>query len=212
MVHQSLLLEPVRDQLRHGDERQAVHGGELQQLIAPHRGAVFGEYLADDARGRQPGETRKVHGGLSVADALQLAAIARAQREDVSRTAQLRRHRGRIDRDLDRLGAIVRADPGRHAEPRRRVDAHGERGPVLVRVIAAHLGQRQLVGAIAGDGNADQAAGAFDHEVHGLGRDQLRRADEIAFVLAILIVRYDDHPAVAYVLYSLLDRAKAHAA
>ncbi len=83
---------------------------------------------------------------------------------------------------------------------------------MLIGVLAAHLRERELVGAVAGDRDADQAARPLDHEVHRRGRDQLRRADQIALVLAILIVGDHDYPALAYVLNGLLDRAEAHGA
>ena len=44
---------------------------------------------------------------------------------------------------------------------------------------------------------ADQAARALRHEVDDLGRDQLGRADEIAFVLAIFVVGNNEHLTVA---------------
>src|SRR5690348_6661293 len=46
------------------------------------------------------------------------------------------------------------------------------------------------------------------HEVDHLRRGQLRRADQVTFVLAVLIVRDDDDLAVSQVLDGLLDRSE----
>jgi hypothetical protein len=46
------------------------------------------------------------------------------------------------------------------------------------------------------------------HEIDHLGRDQLGRADEIALVLAVLVIGHDDDLAVAQVLDGLLDGAE----
>jgi hypothetical protein len=48
------------------------------------------------------------------------------------------------------------------------------------------------------------------HEVDDLGRDQLGGADEVALVLAVLVVHDDDHAAVAQVSGGLFDGSKRH--
>ena len=64
----------------------------------------------------------------------------------------------------------------------------------------------QLVGALARQRQADQAAAVLGHEVDGVGRRHLRGNDEVALVLAVLGVDQDDHAAVAQVLDDLVDR------
>ena len=59
-----------------------------------------------------------------------------------------------------------------------------------------------------GQGEADQAAPVQGHEVDHLGRGQLGRADEVALVLAVLVVGHDDDLAVAQVVDRLLDGAE----
>jgi hypothetical protein len=48
------------------------------------------------------------------------------------------------------------------------------------------------------------------HEVDHLGRDQLRRADEVALVLAVLVIRDDDELAVLQVFDGLGDSPEGH--
>ena len=73
----------MRDELRDGDEREAVLWANRSSSGAARARAVFVEDLADHAGRRQAGEAREVDRRFGVADALQHAAVARAQREDV---------------------------------------------------------------------------------------------------------------------------------
>ena len=57
---------------------------------------------------------------------------------------------------------------------------------------ADHQRQLQLVEPLALDRQADHAARVADHERHRLGRDLLGRHDEVALVLAVLVVDDDD--------------------
>ena len=73
-----------------------------------------------------------------------------------------------------------------------------------------HRREAEGVYAITGEGETDHAARLLDHEIHHLGRDQRRRADEIPFVLAILVVRDDDELPVVDVGDRLLYRSEDH--
>ena len=66
-------------------------------------------------------------------------------------------------------------------------------------------GKPELIAALAGQGQADQTPAVQGHEVDHLGRSKLRGTDEIALVLAILVVGYDDDLAVAQIVDRLLD-------
>ena len=117
-------------------------------------------------------------------------------------------HGGGVDGDVNRGGAVAGGDAGGDAEAALRVDADREGGGQLLGVPLGHLGQAELVAALAGERQADQAPAVQGHEVDHLGRDQLGRADEIALVLAVLVVGDDDDLAVAQVVDRLLDGAE----
>ena len=111
--------------------------------------------------------------------------------------------RARVDRDLDRARAVVRGDPGRDALAR--LDRDGEGGPERRLVLVGHLAQAELVAALLGQAEADEAARVRDHEVDRLGRGELGRDREVALVLAVLVVDDDDEAALADLLDRLLD-------
>jgi hypothetical protein len=54
-----------------------------------------------------------------------------------------------------------------------------------------------VVGALLGEGEADEAAAVAGHEVDGLGGDELGGQGEVALVLAVLVVDHDHHAAGA---------------
>jgi len=111
---------------------------------------------------------------------------------------------------MNRFGAVGRADTRRHPETRRRVDRDRVRRSVIVEVRLAHEIEPQRVDAIASEREADHAPRFLDHEVDHLRRHQLRRADQIPFVLAILVVGNDDELAVADVFDRLFYRSEDH--
>jgi len=183
--------------------------GEPLQIRAAGRRAVVVEDLADHAGRIEAGEAREVHRGLGVPDALQHATLAGAQRVHVAGPNEVAAHGGRVHRHLDGLGAVRRADAGGHAEAGRGIDAHGERGAHGLGVLVALRREPELVHALRRERQADHALG-LQHEVHHLGRHELRRADEIALVLAILVVRDDDELAGLQVRDGLFYGSERH--
>jgi hypothetical protein len=63
---------------------------------------------------------------------------------------------------------------------------------VALGVLAHHERELELVAALAGDRRADQARGVLQEEGDLVRRDVLGRHDEVALVLAVLVVDDDD--------------------
>ena len=116
-------------------------------------------------------------------------------------TMSSRPHSG-IDRDRDGARAVGGGDAGGDALAR--LDRDGERGLVPRAVVRAHQRQAELLDALAGQRQADQAARVAGHEVDRVGRGELRRDDQVALVLPVLVVDQDEHAAVARFLDQLL--------
>ena len=181
---------------------------DLLQLGPPRHRAVGIEDLADHPGRIEPGEPRQIHTGLGLAHPLEHAAGPGPERKDVARTAQIGRDRGGIDGHVNGGGAIGGRDAGGDAEPPLGIDADGERGGQLLGVPLGHLRQAELVAALTGERQTDQPPPVQGHEIDHLGRGQLRGTDEIALVLAILVVGHDDDLAVSQVVDGLLDGAE----
>ena len=100
-----------------------------------------------------------------------------------------------VDRDGDGARAVGGADPGRN--PFLRLDRDGEGGLVAAAVGAGHRLEAELVGAVLGQREADQAAPVPGHEIDRVGGRHLRRDDEVALILAAFVVDEDEHAPVA---------------
>ena len=96
--------------------------------------------------------------------------------------------------------------PGRGALDE--VDRVGEGGAVALGVALDHEGQVELVAALPGEADADHARGVAHVERDLLGRGELGRHDEVALVLAILVVDHDDDLAARDGGDRLVDRGE----
>ena len=143
----------------------------------------------------RPASRDDVDRGLGMAGADQHPARARDQREDVAGRDQSIGPVRRIDRHRDGPRPVGGADPGRN--PVLRLDRDGERGLVAALVGAGHRFEPELVGAVLGHGQADQPAPVAGHEVDRVRGRHLRGDDEIALILAVVVVDEDEHPPVA---------------
>ena len=101
----------------------------------------------------------------------------------------------RRDGRLNRARAIVRRDAGRHALGR--FDRDREIRGLTNVGIADHQRQAQLLATRARQREANQPAAVLRHEVDVFGAHLRGRHDEIAFVLALLVVENHDHLARA---------------
>src|ERR687894_752721 len=194
-LDQLLGLAPVADEVGDRDEQEPVLLGEALEL--GHAGhVVLGlvDQLAQDAGRVEPGHARQVHRRLGVPRPLEHAALAGLEREDVAGAQQVGRAGRRVDQRLDGRGPVVGGDARRRAVPV--VDAHGEGRAHALGVVGDHERQVELACALGADGRADDAGGVVQEEGDGLGRGGLGRHDEVALVLAVLVVD-DDHDLTA---------------
>ncbi|MNR54925.1 hypothetical protein D3C85_1752040 [compost metagenome] len=65
---------------------------------------------------------------------------------------------------------------------------------------------------LVGQGQADQATGFAGHEADRLGGAHFRRQQQVALVLAVLVVDQQDHPAPAEVFDDFFDAIERHGA
>ena len=198
-----LLAEAVGDQRGDRDDFQVEFFCGLQQLRQAGHRAVLVHNLDQRAGGLQSGQAGQVDGRLGVSRTAQHALVARAQGIDMSRAAQVGGFRFGVGQRADRRGAVVDRD-ARGAVVAQQVDRHGEGRAQQRGVVLLHHVEPQFVAAFLRQRGAQHAAALLEHEVHDFGRDLLRRDDEVAFVLAVLVVHDDNGFADAEVLDDLL--------
>jgi hypothetical protein len=104
---------------------------------------------------------------------------------------------------FDRVRPVVSGNAGRY--PFGSLDRQGEVGTVRAIGLADHERQPQLAAALARQRQADETAAVTRHEIHVLRAHALRRHDQIALVLAVLVVHEHRHFSLADVLEYLVD-------
>src|SRR5581483_7744666 len=71
----------------------------------------------------------------------------------------------------------------------------GKGGAEARRIFLGHGAEAEVVGALFGEGEADESAALASHEGDGLGSDVLGGKHEVALVLAVFVVDDDNHAA-----------------
>ena len=202
-LDQLLVPAAILDQVGNRDQAQAVPLAVRDQIVDAGHRPVLVHDLADDAGRDQTGEAGEVDGRLGLAAALENAAVPGTEREDVPRPDEVVSALAAIDRDLDGAGPVMRGDA--RGDPLAGLDRDGEGGPERRLVALGHRLQTEFVAALLGQAEADQPAAVRCHEVDRLGRRELSRDRQVAFVLAIGSVDHDHELALADVLDRLLD-------
>ena len=201
-----LVLAAVLDELGDRDHQEPVLLAELDQVRDPRHRPVVVHDLAEHAGGVHARQTGQVHRRLGVAGALEHATLGVAQREDVAGPCQVARLRGGVDQRPDGRRAVRRRDAGRGAV--HVVHRVGERRAVRLGVVADHQRDVELVEPLPRQRRADHARGVAHEERDGLGRRRLGRHDEVALVLAVLVVDHDDDLAAGHGGHGVLDRGE----
>ncbi len=130
------------------------------------------------------------------------AALLGHQGKEVAGTNELFGLRGRVDDGPHRPRPLLGADP-RATRPV--IHRDRERSLVRRRVVVNHRAELEPGRDIGHDGHAQLPPPMCDHELDRLGRDFLRRRDEISLVLPILVVHDDDDPTLLQGLDRFLD-------
>ena len=202
------MLVAVFDKVGNGAELDAVLLGEDLEIRAPGHGAVFVEDLDDDGGWLEAGQPGQIAARFGVAGAGQHTAILRHQREDVAGLHQIGGLGMGRHRSLHGDGAVGGGDAGGH--PFRRLDGDGEGGGELGIVAIDHQRQRQLLAAIPGQGQADEATTVARHEVDVFRADTGGGHDQVPFVLPVFVIHQDHHLASLDIGNDFLGRAQRH--
>ncbi len=183
--------------------------GEPHQVGQPRHGAVVVHDLAQPRRPTRSRPNRAMSTAASVWPAAhQHPAVARHQGKHMAGRHDIVAAFARVDRHGDRPGAIGRGDAGRDAFAR--LDRHREGGLVARAVMLRHQGQPELFDAAhATSGRQIRPRPYLAMEIDRLGGDAFRRNDQIALVLAILVIDQDDELALPGIGDDLLDRETA---
>jgi hypothetical protein len=164
--------------------------GEGRNLRAAHHRAVVIDQFGDHADQRQAGQLAEIDRCLGMTRAHQHPALPRDQREDMAGTQEI----GAADIAVGEVAHCQRAVVGRNAGGGAvlEIDAHREGGGVRRIIVGDHGREVKPPRILARHRRADDARSVADDEGHLLWRAMHRRDDQIAFVLAIVVVHDDD--------------------
>ena len=124
---------------------------------------------------------------------------------DVTRTTEVFRLACGVGKSADGGSAVVRADACRATL--QQIDCHGERRAEHAGVVCHLMVEFEFCGALHGDGCTEHATSVAQHEVDLLGGYHFGCRDEVAFVLAVLIIHDDDALSLAEVIERRFDGA-----
>ena len=153
--------------------------------------------------GVKAGDARQVDGRFGMPGANEDATLAGPQRKHVSRASQIARLRRPVDGHAHGLGTVGGGDAGRRVLAR--VDRHAHRRVPVGRIVVHLERNRELVQALGGQGQANQATTVARHEVDRLRRHLRSGHRQVALVLPPLIVNDDDHATGADSVHGFLD-------
>jgi hypothetical protein len=164
--------------------------GELAHRGAAHHGAVVVHQLGQHTDRRQIGKPAEIDAGLGVAGAHEHAAVLGDQREHVARAHEIGGAAVAVGEPAHRVVALFRRDAG--GEAMAHIDRDRESRAERRIVDRHHRGEMQSLGQLRIERRADDAGRVADDERHLLGRAERGGDEQVALVLAIVIVG-DDH-------------------
>ena len=202
-LDQLLARLPVGDEIGDRNALDLVLVGEGLDLRPDHhRAVVIGEF-ADDGDRRQAGELAEVDRGLGMAGAHEHAAILGDERKHVAGADEIARAHVAIGERAHGVRALLGRNAGR--QPVADVDRDGEGGAERRVVDRHHRSEVQPPRVLAGQRHADDAAAIADDEGHLLGGAKRSGDDQVALVLAIVVVGDGDDLAASESLDGVCD-------
>ena len=180
----------VGDQFGDRDALKLLALGKSGKLGPAHHRAVVVHQFGKHADRRQPCEPAEVDASLGVAGAHQHAAFLRHQRKDVTGPHEIRRTVIAVGERPHGIAAFLRGYPGGQAVAD--IDRHGK-GRAEWRIVERHHRiEMQPPCFFRRERRANDARRIADDERHLFRRAQARGNEQIAFVLAIVVVSDDD--------------------
>ena len=204
LLHNRLLLQAVGNQIGDRDEFDVIFVGHLAQFRETRHRTVVVHNFHQGSRRIETRQAREVDAGLRMPCPTQNTLVLGVERVDMSRTAKSFRLRGGVGQREDSRCAVGSRDTRRTTFEL--VDGYGK-GRTEDRSIVAHLvRQVKLFATRHRDRRAEDATGVLQHEVYLLGRYFFGSDDEVALILAVFVIDYDDKLAFREIPDSFFDR------
>ncbi len=201
-------MEPKIDELRDGDDSQAMLLGKTLELRPAGHGSIIVHDLADHGGGLQISQAGKIHRTFGLSCPNQDSSLHGAERKNMARPYQILRSGARCHGRKNRVGTALGGLAWQ--QPIRRINTHRKGRIVLAGIFSDHHGEIELAEPGVGHGKTDQAAGLRGHEVDGLWSDELRCHAEISFVFPIFVIHKDQDFASLNLFYRFANVLEGH--
>jgi hypothetical protein len=183
--------EAVFDDLLDAAHADAVFGAQGFEIIHASHLAVWPDDFDDDGGGSQPSQFAQIDRPFGLSCSRQNATFAGAEWVDVAGTDEVVGAAGGIAEHLNRLDSVCGRNPRANTVPRVTVNAHGKRSGSKRCVHLRLWSEVESITILASHGDAQIPRADPCHEIDGSDVDMFGRDDEVALVLAALIV--DEH-------------------
>ena len=207
-LHERLLLEAISDEVANADNLEVVLFCHLLELWHTRHCAVFVEDFYEGCCRLKSCETRQVDCCFCVTSPTKHALVLCVERIDVTWSAKICRLAIGVGQSADCCRSVVRADSCRATF--QQVHRHGERRSEHARIIFHLVVEFQFGCPACCDGCTEYASAVAKHEVDLFGCNHFGSRDEVALVLAVLIVDHNDELPLPEIVECRFDGAQLH--
>ena len=205
-LHERFLLQAIGDEVADADNLESMFASHLLELWhACHRAVLVQDFYQGSSR-LQAREAGKIDGSFRVSSAAKNAFVLCVEGIDVARATEVSRLAIGVGKCTDGSSAVVCADTRRAAF--QEVHCHGERRAKHACIVFHLMVQFEFSSTAHRDGCTKHASAVAQHEVDLFGSNHLGSRDEVALVLAVLIIHDDDKLPLSEVVERRLDGAK----
>jgi hypothetical protein len=181
---------PVRDQIGDGNLREFVPLCEICHPRPAHHRAVVVHQFRQHADRRQASKTTKIDAGLGMSGAHQHAAVLGDQGKDVTGPDEIRSAAVAIGQRPNRVGSLLRRNSS--GQTVAHVHRDRESGPKRGVIGGYHRVETKPARLVAGQRRTDDPRRVAYDERHFLGRAKRGGHEQIALVLAIVVIGDDN--------------------
>jgi len=171
--------------------------------------AVFMKNFTEQTGGIASGKTGKINGRLCMANAPEYTSFHGPERKNMAGTREIVSLAGGIGQHFYCHGSVENRNARRHALGYG-IDRNRKIGFMPGSISLNHGVKLQLPGTIHSDGDTEQSARLSGDKIHHFSCHVIGRGNEIAFVLTVFIIDYNDHPSLPDIVNSLIDRIEFH--
>ena len=205
-LHEFFVTQAVVNQIADGNNLEVELLGHFLELRHAGHSPILVHDFNEGGGRAESSELCEVDSGLGMASTTEHAFFLCIQGRNMPRTAKVTRLGIRVRKRKNGRSTVMGRNAGR--APLDLIDHDGKGGTQNRGVFRRLAREVEFVAALDGERAAKHAPTLVEHEIHLLRCNLLGGDNEIAFVLAVLIIDHDQKIAVLKIFYGLFNRIK----